>query len=119
MISLSRTISVADTTVWLRRRPKYHGPAQRKTVLAIVFSVSATYLFACSFSSTSSRVRPADAEIEPDTMHVLRTELDRGGKQVEVQPERAEQVPGVFGMVRAKLLSPCLPASGAAIKSSS
>ena len=31
--------------------------------------------------------RPPDAEIEPDTVHVLRMELDGGRKQVEVQPQ--------------------------------
>ena len=43
-----------------------------------------------------------DAQIKPDAMHVLRIELDGGRKQIQIQSDRLEEMPGIFGVVRAK-----------------
>ena len=42
-------------------------------------------------------------EVEPDTMHVLGIELNHGGKQIQVEAARVEQMPGIAGMVGPKL----------------
>src|SRR5262249_51763152 len=59
---------------------------------------------------------PLDLEVKPDAMHVLRVQLNRRGKEIQVQAPRVEQAPGIIRMMRAKLGSLCFPASGAAIK---
>jgi hypothetical protein len=35
-------------------------------------------------------------------MHVLRIELDGGRKQIQIQSDRLEEMPGIFCVVRAK-----------------
>ena len=46
---------------------------------------------------------PLDLEVKPDAMHVLRVQLDRGGKEIQVQAPCVEQAPGIIRMMRAKL----------------
>src|SRR4030095_1573606 len=41
------------------------------------------------------RHRPLDLEVEPDAMHVLRVQLNRRGKEIEIKATRVEQVPGI------------------------
>src|SRR5207237_4316029 len=49
------------------------------------------------------RHRPLDLEIEPDAMHVLGVQLNRRGKEIEIEATRVEQVPGIPRVMRAKL----------------
>ena len=83
--------------------PKRENRARRRFVRARHMFVQPQFL-----QHLVPRHRPPHAEIEPDTVHVLRIELDRGGKQVEVYPQGLEQMPGVLRMVRAKLHVPIL-----------
>src|SRR6266540_5067389 len=46
---------------------------------------------------------PLHPEVEPDAVHVLGVQLNRRGKEIEIQPARVEQMPGVPRMMRAKL----------------
>src|SRR4030095_4314074 len=49
------------------------------------------------------RHRPLDLEVEPDTMHILRVQLNRRGKEIEIKAPRFKQVPGTPRVWRAKL----------------
>src|SRR5215467_13464409 len=46
---------------------------------------------------------PLDLEVEPDAMHVLRVQLNRRGKEIQIEAARVEQMPGVLRVMRAKL----------------
>src|SRR5712691_4027655 len=49
------------------------------------------------------RHRPLDLEVEPDAMHILCVQLNRRGKEIEIEATRVEQVPGIPRVMRAKL----------------
>src|SRR5262249_44148623 len=49
------------------------------------------------------RHRSLDLEVEPDAMHVLRVQLNRRGKEIEIKAARVEQVPSIPRVMCAKL----------------
>ena len=46
---------------------------------------------------------PLDFEVEPDAMHVLRVQLNRRRKEIQIETTRVEQMPGILGVMCAKL----------------
>src|SRR5215510_938288 len=59
---------------------------------------------------------PLHPKIKPDTVHVLGVQLNHRGKEIEIQPARVEQMPGISRMMRAKLGIVVFPSFGSCNK---